>query len=401
MKFEKAYIPYGAYWSTPFCKWQGSLSTVNSVALAAQAGRAALAKREIPAGEIDGVVLGITVPQKHTLYGGPWLAAMLGAEGATGTMVSQACATGARALATAATEVEATAARTVLAVAADRCSNGPHIYYPNPAGPGGTGDKEDWVMDGFGHDPWARNSMIQTAENVASEQKISREEQDELTLLRYRQYLDALADDAAFQKRFMLWPFEVLDDRGRKVLAAVEGDEGVFETTAQGLGKLRPVLADGTVTFGSQTHPADGNCGVVVTSRERSRSLARGSDVEVRLLSYGQARTSKGFMAKATVPAAREALDAAGLRLDDIAVIKTHNPFAVNDVFLARELGISAERFNNYGSSLIYGHPQGPTGMRLILETVEELVLKGGGNGLFVGCAAGDTAAAVVVRVGG
>jgi acetyl-CoA C-acetyltransferase len=105
-------------------------------------------------------------------------------------------------------------------------------------------------------------------------------------------------------------------------------------------------------------------------------------------------------MAKATVPAARAALDAAGVKLDDIAVLKTHNPFAVNDVYLARELGRKIEDFNNYGSSLIYGHPQGPTGMRLIIEMIEELTIKGGGLGLFTGCAAGDTAAAVVVKVG-
>jgi len=72
----------------------------------------------------------------------------------------------------------------------------------------------------------------------------------------------------------------------------------------------------------------------------------------------------------------------------------------VNDVYFAREMGLAHDAFNNYGSSLIYGHPQGPTGTRLIIELIEELAIKGGGYGLFVGCAAGDTAAAVVVKVG-
>jgi acetyl-CoA acetyltransferase len=398
MRFEKSFIPYGGYWSTPFVKWQGSLSTVHAVHVAAEAARKALAERDIPASGLDGLVLGMTVPQRSTLYGSPWLAAMIGNDGITGTMVAQACATGARSLATAAAEVETGDAPTLLCVTADRCSNGPHIYYPNPAGPGGTGEKEDWVMDGFGNDPWARNSMIQTAENVAAEEKITREEQDETTLVRYRQYEDALADDAAFLKRFMLWPFEVKNPRG-KVIAAVEGDEGVFPTTSEGLVKLRPVTPEGTVTFGSQTHPADGNCGVVVSSREKAQALSRNADIEVQLLAYGEGRAKKGFMAKATVPAARAALDSAGLTPDKVDVIKTHNPFAVNDIYFARELGLEIEAFNNYGSSLIYGHPQGPTGTRLIIETIEELALKGGGIGLFVGCAAGDTAAATVVRV--
>jgi len=401
MRFEKAYIPYGGYWSTPFCKWQGSLATIHAIPLAAQTARKALAERDIPAEKLDGVVLGITVPQQHTLYGGPWLAALIGNEQITGTMVSQACATGARALASAAAEVESDPKRTLLCVTADRCSNGPHIYYPDPSAPGGTGRKEDWVMDSFGHDPWAGNAMIQTAENVAAEQKISREEQDQTTLIRYKQYQDALADGAAFQKRYMLRPFEIKDAKGRKTIASVEGDEGVFATTADGLAGLRPVIPEGTVTFGSQTHPADGNCGIVVTGRDGARSLSRNADIEVQLLSYAQARTRKGFMAKATLPAAREALRIADVGVERIDVLKTHNPFAVNDIYLARELGRRIEDFNNFGSSLIYGHPQAPTGSRLIIETIEELALRGGGLGLFVGCAAGDTAAAVVAKVGG
>jgi acetyl-CoA acetyltransferase len=104
-------------------------------------------------------------------------------------------------------------------------------------------------------------------------------------------------------------------------------------------------------------------------------------------------------MAQATVPAARQALERAGLALSDMKAIKTHNPFAVNDLYFCRELGVPPEAMNNYGSSLIWGHPQGPTGMRLVIELIEELVLLGGGAGLFVGCAAGDTAAAVVIKV--
>ena len=400
MRFENTYIPYGAYWSTPFCKWQGSLSTLNAIQVAAQAAQKAFAERDLSPEALDGLVLGMTVPQKSGLYGAPWLAGMIGASGITGTMVAQACATGARALATAASEIETSGGRTILAVSADRCSNGPHIYYPNPMGPGGTGEKEDVVMDSFGNDPWARNSMLQTAENVAAEAGITREAQDALTLVRYRQYRDALADGRAFQKRYMLTPFELKDARGRKTIASVETDEGVFETTAEGLAKLRPVMPDGTVTFGSQTHPADGNCGVVLTTRDKAKSMSRNGDIEVQMVSFGQGRTDKGYMAKATVPAARAALDAAGLKVEDMTAIKTHNPFAVNDLYMAAELGIDAEGFNNFGSSLIFGHPQGPTGMRLVIELIEELALKGGGHGLFVGCAAGDTAAGVIVKVG-
>ena len=97
--------------------------------------------------------------------------------------------------------------------------------------------------------------------------------------------------------------------------------------------------------------------------------------------------------------AAKMALENAGLSIKDINAIKTHNPFAVNDIYFCREMDIEWKDMNNYGSSLIYGHPQAPTGARLIIELIEELVEKGGGYGLFDGCAAGDTGAAIILEV--
>jgi acetyl-CoA acetyltransferase len=104
-------------------------------------------------------------------------------------------------------------------------------------------------------------------------------------------------------------------------------------------------------------------------------------------------------MPEATIPAARQALDQAGLNISDIAAVKSHNPFAVNDIVFARQTGADLRTMNNYGCSLIWGHPQGPTGLRSVIELIEELVLRGGGRGLFQGCAAGDTAMAVVIDV--
>jgi acetyl-CoA acetyltransferase len=329
----------------------------------------------------------------------------MGAGKITGPTVGQACATGARLTALAGFELETCAAageeRVILTVAADRCSNGPHLYYPNPMGAGGTGDKEDWVLDNFAFDPYAGNAMLATAENVAKEAGITREEQDAMTLLRYQQYTDALKDDAAFLRRFMTVPLDVKDASGRKVVATVNGDEGVFPTTAEGLAKLKPVQEGGTVTFGTQTHPADGNCGMILSTREKARQMSRDPKVEIQLASFGEARVKKGYMAQAIVPAARQALSRAGIPVEQVKVIKSHNPFAVNDIYFCREMGVKPEAMNHYGSSLIWGHPQSPTGLRLIIEMIEELILVGGGYGLFVGCAAGDTAAGAVVRVAG
>ncbi len=394
MRFEKAFVPARGAWSTPFCKWQGSLASAHPIHLASEVTKKALQDRGIAAAELESVVFGWTVPSKHVFYGAPWLAGLVGAPGATGAMISQACATSAAAIAHAAAATDAGGAGATLVVLADKCSNGPHLVYPDPSAPGGKADAEDWVWDNFSFDPWARNSMIQTAENVAREAGIGREAQDALTVHRHRQYQEGLA--SGFPNEFMIAPVEVL--RGKKVVASVTSDEGVFPTTKEGLERLKPVLPDGTITFGTQTYPADGFAGLLVATEEKARAWSHG-DTPVRLLSMGTARVEKGYMAKAVVPAAQRALASAGIGIGDVKVIKTHNPFAVNDLYFAREMGIEAESFNNNGCSLIYGHPQGPTGARLVAEGIAEARLLGGGHVLFAGCAAGDTAAALVLRV--
>lgn len=395
MKLNKAFIPYGAYYSTPFCRWQGSLANRHSIELAAEVAREWLAERSVEATRFDALFLGTTVPQASGFYGAPWLAGMIGAPGITGATIAQACATSARVIASAALEVEVGTKQCVLGVTCDRTSNGPHLYYPAPDAPGGRGRAEDWVWDAFNKDPFAKNAMIQTAEKVARAEGISREEQDDVTVVRYSQYADALKNDRAFQKRFMRGITV-----GRKRSARqVDADEGVHETTREGLSGLAPVLDGGTVTFGSQTHPADGNAAIVVCNEAQAEELSQDTKVCVKVLGYAEARTDVGMMPKAVAPAARAALDRVGLPIGEIKAIKTHNPFAVNDVLMSRELGVTVERMNRYGSPLIYGHPQGPTGTRLVIELIEELVEAGGGYGLFSGCAAGDTAMALVLSV--
>ena len=399
MMFEKAYIPYGGYWSTPFCRWQGSFGHLHAMKFAAEIAAKALSERKISPDVFDGLFLGWTVPQQFGFYGGPWVAGLIGAPGLTGPMFSQACATSGRVISSAAMEVELGTHTVALALLCDRTSNSPHVYYPDPLGIGGVGDKEDWVWDNFGRDPFAKNSMVQTAENVAKKAGIDRVAQDEVALMRYEQYQDALKDDSAFLRRFMLLPLEVKGPSGHKVIKTVSGDEGVFPTTAGGLAKLKPALEGGTVTFGTQTYPADGNVGVIVTTKEKAAELSQDPSISVRLISFGQARAEKGFMPMANVPASRQALERAGIAMRDIKAVKTHNPFSVNDIFFARKMEIDVSAMNRYGSSLVWGHPQAPTGARLIIELIEELVLLGGGYGLFTGCAAGDTAFAVIVKV--
>ncbi len=394
-----ACIPYSAYWSTPFSRWQGSLAHLHPLELAAHVAKGALAARKIDASVFDWGVLGTTVPSKSSFFGLPWVTGMMGAMRVGGPTVNQACATSARVLQMAAQEVRAGMAECALVLTADKTSNGPHLYYPAPSGPGGTGTHEDWVMDNFSNDPLGHHAMVTTAESVAKKWTIATAEQHAVTLRRYQQYAEACANGHAFHKRYMELPFAVPDAKYRKTAATLAGDEGIHDTTAEGLAALKPVLKDGTVTFGAQTHPADGNAAMVVTSKDRARELSADKAITIRLLGFGQAREELAYMPAAPVPAAKRALADAGLSIKDIHAVKSHNPFAVNDIVFARETGFDVMAMNNYGCSLVWGHPQGPTGLRAIIELVEELVMRGGGRGLFHGCAAGDSAMAVVLEV--
>ena len=393
----KAFIPYRGYYSTPFSKWQGSMANESSITLAANTSKRWFTEKKWDPMMFDYLFLGITIGQPQWFYGGPWAAALIGAAQIPGIIISQACTTSATCIFQAGVGIETGLYQDAYCLMTDRCSNGPHTIWPNPNGPGGEVISENWVMDNFNQDPWAKGAMIQTAENVALEAGITREQCDAVALRRYEQYMDSCADDKAFKKRYM-FPVEVKLSKKKTVL--VEDDEGITPCTREGLAGLRPVLPDGVHTFGSQTHPADGHCAVIVTTREKAQELSADPGVEVQLVSYGYARAKKGYMAMAVVPAVRMALEKAGIGINDVKAIKTHNPFAANDVYLSQQMNIDINSFNNYGSSLVFGHPQAPTAGRLVVEGIEEVVMLGGGYLLWGGCAAGDTAAGLVLKIG-
>jgi acetyl-CoA acetyltransferase len=398
--FTKAYIPYNGYYSSPFCRWQGSMQHENSIELGARTARAWLLHKKVDPTIIDYLYFGITIHQHHLFYSHNWSAAMLvdNQKMLPGLMINQACTTSTTILQLAALAIENGAFDVAFGLMADRCSNGAHSVWPQPLGPGGEVESENWMMDNFNADPNVGLKMVQTAENVAKEAGVTKEECDAVTLRRYEQYQMALADDRAFQKRYM-FPAEVKVSRKKTMM--VEQDEGVTPTTAEGLAKLKPVEPGGVHSFGAQTHPADGNCGFIVTTRERAKELSADPTVEIQIVSYGFSRAKQGYMAAAPVPAAEMALANAGMKITDMKAIKSHNPFATNDINFAKKMGIDVMQMNNYGSSMIYGHPQAPTAGRIIAEMLEETVMLGGGYCLWTGCAAGDTGASMIFKVGG
>lgn len=393
MKFQNAYVPGGFLWSSPFIRWQGAAAGVNSLDLASQVTRDALRQRGFDVTHVSQLVYGSTVPQAGSFYAGPLVAARMGIEGVGGPSITQACATSVACIAHAAAAIELSEG-VQLVVTADRVSNAPLLVYPRPASMGGAPATEHWELDNFAADPWTGESMLATAEATASEGGISREQCDELALLRYEQYQSALKDGRRLQRAFMQ-PIVVQD---RKQELILQEDVGIGAYTAASLSAMRPINVDGVLTAGTQTHPADGAAGLIVARREQCAEFAKGEPA-VQLLSAASCRAEKGRMPKAPVYAAQRALQMAGLGIEQVKFVVTHNPFAVNDLWFSKALNFPLHRMNVYGCSLIYGHPQGPTGMRGIVELALALKEQGGGIGLFTGCAAGDMGAALVIRV--
>jgi acetyl-CoA acetyltransferase len=394
--FNKSFIPHKGYWSSPFSRWQMSLQHAHAYELGAATAKKFLELRGYSADMFDGCVLGSTVSQWRWFHGGPWFCAMMGNGRIGGPLISQACATSATCIYTAAAGIETDTYKNVLAVTTDRCSNSTHSIWPNPNGAGGEVISENWMTDNF-TDPYAGSLMVETAEFVAADfGGISKEESDEMAIRRYQQYEMSLENDREFQKEYMI-PVEVAVSR--KETKIVDADEGIRPNTPEGLAPLKPQIEGGCISYGAQTHPADGNAGLIVTTKEKAKELSKDKNITIQLLSYGFARSKKARMAAAVTPAAEMALQKANVQVKDLAAVKTHNPFTINDIVMGSLMKIPPEIFNNYGSSLIFGHPQGPTGARCTIELIEELIKIGGGYGLFAGCAAGDFAASLVLKV--
>jgi acetyl-CoA acetyltransferase len=397
--YKKTFIPYQGYYSSPFARWQGILQYDHPVELAASTAKKWFATKGFDPKMFDYFFLGKTIGQHYSFFASPWAAALTGCTDIPGCHISQACSTSTTCVNQAALGIEAGLYTIVFTLMTDRASNGPHTVWPNPIEPGGQVISEDWVMDHFSYDPWGEVPMIQTAENVVERMGgITKKYCDAVSLRRYKQYQDALANNRQFQKRYM---FPVVYKKSKKKTGILETDEGVINTNKEGLAKLKPLIPGGVHTYGSQTYPADGNCGIILTTQEKSKDLSDDPSILIQVISYGYSRAPKAHMGMAVVPAALMAMELGGINVKDLKAIKTHNPFAAHDIYLARELGIDVMEINNYGSPIIFGHPQGPTAGRCIIELIEELVIIGGGYGLFTGCAAGDTGAALVVKVSG
>ena len=239
-------------------------------------------------------------------------------------------------------------------------------------------------------DPFDACHMGVTAENVAADYQVSRDDQDALAAESHRR---AAAAAAAGYFTGQILPIEVPSRKGTATFATDEQIRTGVST--EDMAKLRPAFAkDGTVTAGNASGINDAAAAVVLANGDFA---AREGAVPLgRLVAYSHAGVEPRIMGMGPVPAVRQVLDKAGLKLDEIDVFEVNEAFAAQALAVIRELGLPPERTNPNGSGISLGHPIGATGAILVVKALYELHRTAGRYGLVTMCIGGGQGIAAV-----
>lgn len=390
--FPNAFIPYGTWGCSYFPAWQASpLAEVNIGQFAGEAMARIMSKRKVPLGNLDYLIIGSTVPWHWKFWNATVVANCMGKR-LPGFQMEQACATGLQAVVLAGAQVQSGASDAVGVLTFDRTSDSPVGVFPERRSYKRTEVLAD-VWDNFGFDPSTGKAMLNAAGLAARKYKIEKREVDELTCHRYAQYFNA--KESGFLDR-IAFPLEILNVQGKSAGWITE-DAGVKKISLDALRAMREL--DSCVTGGTQTHAADGMATLLVTTKEKAKQLSKRPEVEISFVAKTEVRTNPSLMPEAPAIAVQKLLKQTGLSMKDIKVVKDHNPFAVNDAIFSKALNYDWHEMNNTGSPLVFGHPQGPTLTRVLMEALEEAVDLGGGYVLLFGCAAGDVGIAAIFEV--
>jgi acetyl-CoA C-acetyltransferase len=373
-------------------KYGGGLAGVPPCDLAAAVVREAVARTGVPASHVGHCVFGNVI---HTETRDMYLSRVAAVNGGLPVRtpafnVNRLCGSGLQAIVSAAQAIALGDAMTAVAGGAESMSRG---QYWIPGLRWGQRMRDGSVIDamvGALTDPFDDCHMGITAENVAGDYGVSREDQDALALESHRR---AAAATAAGYFTKQILPIEV---PARKSTATFAADEQIRpDLTADDLAKLRPAFApDGTVTAGNSSGINDAAAAVVLASDVYASRV--GLAPLGRLVAYSHAGVEPRLMGMGPVPAVRQVLHEADLKLDDIDVFEVNEAFAAQALAVIRELGLPAERTNPNGSGISLGHPVGATGAILAVKTLYELRRTGGQYGLVTMCIGGGQGIAAI-----
>lgn len=300
-----------------------------------------------------------------------------------GTTVNRFCASGLQAIAIAAERIMAGLGTCVIAGGTESMSMVPMVgnkFAPNP-----------WLAKNY---PCVYLGMGLTAENVAEEFGISREDQDAFG---YRSHMNAVAAQGAgrFEEEIVPLEVEIVTAEGARTVT-FDADEGPRrDTSPEAMAKLKPAFKkNGSVTAGNSSQMSDGAAAVLVMEREKAAEL--GLKPLARFVGFAVAGVRPEMMGIGPVEAVPKVLKSTGLNLSDIDVIELNEAFAAQSLAVIRELGLSADKLNVNGGAIALGHPLGCTGTKLSVQIIYEMLREGHRYGLVTMCIGGGMGAAGV-----
>jgi acetyl-CoA C-acetyltransferase len=377
---------------TAIGKYGGGLASVPPCDLAATVVREAVRRAGVEPTDVGHAVFGNVI---HTEVRDMYLSRVAAVNGGLPVetpafTLNRLCGSGLQAIVSAAQAIKLGDCDVAVAGGAESMSRG---QYWLPSMRWGQRMQDGVVIDamvGALTDPFDSCHMGVTAENVASEYKVSRADQDMLAAESHRRA--AAATEAGYFKE-QITPVEV---KGRKGTVTVDTDEHIRPgVTIDDLAKLRPSFAaDGTVTPGNASGINDAAAAVVIASE--SFAAERGLSPLGRLVAYSHAGVEPRIMGMGPVPAARKVLDRAGLKLDEIDLFEVNEAFAAQALAVVRELGLPPERTNPNGSGVSLGHPVGATGTILAVKALYELRRTSGRYALTTMCIGGGQGIAAI-----
>ncbi len=381
---------------TPFGSFGGTLKDRTATDLGVLASEEAVRRSGVDADAFDHVYMGNVI---QTSADACYLARHVGLRAGLpievpAETVNRLCGSGFQAVMHGAEQILLGQASLALAGGTESMSQAPHVVRGARWGLrlGPAADFEDMLWEAL-TDSYCGYSMAETAENLAGEYDVSRQEVDEYAL-RSQQRAKAAWDEGRFDEEVL--PVTV-KRKGRE--ETFHTDEHMRPgTTLEDLSGLKPYFKeDGLVTAGNASGIGDGAAALVVAEREYAD--AHGLEPMGRLVSWAVAGVKPEIMGIGPAPASRAALQKAGLELDDMEVVEVNEAFAPQYLAVEKELGLDRERVNVNGGAIALTHPLGATGARITGHLLYELRRRGGGYGLGTACIGGGQGAAVIVEV--
>jgi acetyl-CoA C-acetyltransferase len=380
---------------TPVGTFGGAFKDVGAVELGTLAVKEALQRAGLEPGAVEEVIfgnvlqagLGQNVARQVAMHAGI-------PESVCAYTVNKVCGSGLKAAALAAQAIKAGDGDVFVVGGTENMSRAPYLLPGHRWGERmGDGRLVDYmVADGL-TDIFSRQHMGITAENIARQYGLTREEQDALAVSSQKK-----AEEAITGGRFKdeVVPVAVPQRKGDPVM--VDTDEHPrFGTTREALAKLRPAFQeDGTVTAGNASGINDGAAALVVMSRDKADQLGLAPLAEI--VGYASAAVDPSIMGTGPIPASRTALARAGLAMEDIDLVEANEAFAAQALAVARDLNFDMNKVNVNGGAIALGHPIGATGARILVTLLHEMGKRDSKTGLATLCIGGGQGIAMIVR---